>query len=482
MGPQWTPWTRSWVHRNIEECIESHDCCPSPTESPLPTRVLMIQKTPNNPSVHLHVPTELERGRYACLSHCWGDGSLGHIPLRTTHQDNVLERFCANIPWEDLPRTFQDAIVVVLDLGLQYLWVDSLCIIQDDDRDWRKEAASMSEVYANAFITISATASPHSQGSLFGTSQATQRQQSYIQIRPRIGNATVPMCSRISVRHWWHDYAPGSNIAKMYEVGHREVDTFPLLNRGWVFQERILSPRVLHFSREEVVLECAYGNTCQCYGTWFRGNARAQGLLKPHFNFQQLWSQGDEKHILRKAMASWLQVLERYSILQFTVAKDRVPALAGVAQSFLPAFKGKYFAGVWEDVLATTLAWGLEYDVERRVRPEGGFLVPSWSPLASQGLIYLELDVILNPTMTILSLPGGRTTEDLAGMRDDKTPMILSIRAYALATRLTCKDSEFDISTDLDITDLSLDYEIPISSSGIEVLFVNTGYYNRMIT
>ncbi|CZR70176.1 uncharacterized protein PAC_20077 [Phialocephala subalpina] len=340
----------------------------------------------------------------------------------------------------------------------------------------------MSEVYANAFIIISATASPHSQGGLFGTAHATQRQQSYVLMKDPHGNATSPLCSRIPARHWWHSYGPGSPWAKTYEIGPGDVDTFPLLSRGWVFQERVLSPRVLHFSRDEIVLECAHGNTCQCCGTWFQGRrSREQGLLKPHFNVQHLWRQEDQED-MRMAMASWRQALERYSILQFTVLKDRVPALAGVARSFLPVFKGKYFAGVWEDVLATTLAWRLESGVERRLRPEEGFLVPSWSPLASQGPIRLESDVILNPTLEIISLPGGRTIEDLAGMQDNRT-MVLSIRAYALATSMICDDSgSVKFSADLDITQSSMDYKIPIGSSAIEVVLVNTGYYNRMIS
>ena len=484
LGPQWIASTKSWVKHHIEECITSHDQCPSSTDSFLPTRVLAIQKTAINPKVHLHVSRKEEQARYACLSHCWGDASQGHIPLRTIHANDVLERFRSNIPWEDLPCTFRDAIVVALELGVEYLWIDSLCIIQDDDEDWRREAPKMSEVYANALFTISATTSPHPQGGLFGTTQTTQRQQCHFPIMAPAGNATLPLCSRIGAQHWWHGYPPGSDGPKRSEVDPSDTSIFPLMSRGWVFQERILSPRVLHFSRDEVVLECAYGNTCQCFGTWQQGTSRRRGLLKPYFSAQQLSSPGDGYQALLTALVSWQQALERYSILKFSFWKDRVIALAGVAQIFLPVFKGKYFAGAWEDVLVSTLAWRLQDSgVNWQLQPHEGLLLPSWSPLSSPGLIMLEDDVVLEETVEIISFPGGRTVEDLTGMSYGKISMVLSIRAHSLPTKLT-RDNEglLDFSDEFDITDIAMDYNIPTEGSTIDILLVSIGYYNRMVS
>lgn len=475
-GTQWTSSTKSWVNSCIEECVNNHDECPALNDSHLPTRILKIQRPLNSPKVHLHESTEQDWAKYACLSHCWGDASQGHIPLQTTHKNNLLEQFHVNIPWEDLPRTFQDAIVVTLELGIEHLWVDSLCIIQDDDNDWKKEAASMSDVYANAFITIAATASPDSQGGLFGNAQATQRQQSYVPMKSLDGSATFPLCSRIPAQHWWQYYTPGSTGGEVYGVESHDAYTFPLLHRGWIFQERILSPRVLHFAKDEVILECVHGNTCQCFGEWFQGRFGNRGLLKPHFSAQKLSSLKDQKDT-ETAMESWREVLEQYSILKFTFAKDRVPALAGIARFFLPIFKGKYFAGVWEDTLAGTLAWHLDDRVERQPRPEGDPLVPSWSPLSSLGSIKLQYITLLHPTLKIISLPGGRTKEDLASIQTEQTLILLSIRAYTLLTRMTCGDSSIKLPAGLDVRHLWVDCKMSTDHSEIQVLLINTGYY-----
>src|SRR2546421_28580 len=87
-------------------------------------------------------------GRYATLSHCWGE----HLPLVTT-KDNLLERQ-RGIYWSDLPRSFQDAIVTTAEQGLRYLWIDSLCIVQDDQCDWDEHASSMAEIYAGSHFNI----------------------------------------------------------------------------------------------------------------------------------------------------------------------------------------------------------------------------------------------------------------------------------------------------------------------------------------
>lgn len=66
-------------------------------------------------------------------------------------------KLTVNIFLSDLPPLFQDAIIITRQLGLRYLWIDSLCIIQDSLRDWETEAAKMASIYQNSYVTISAT-------------------------------------------------------------------------------------------------------------------------------------------------------------------------------------------------------------------------------------------------------------------------------------------------------------------------------------
>lgn len=146
------------------------------------------------------------------------------------------------ITWTSLPKTFQDAIHFVRQINLRYLWIDSLCIVQDDQLDWELESHKMATIYRNAYLTIAATSSSGDSGGC---------------------------------------YSSGSDLDKDYEVGtdmyvrekpahfdsmqHHSISSpFPLLSRAWFYQERLLSPRVLHFGPKEILWECKESCSCQC--------------------------------------------------------------------------------------------------------------------------------------------------------------------------------------------------------------------------
>jgi hypothetical protein len=99
-------------------------------------------------------------GPFVSLSHCWGGAEI--LKLTTTNI-SVLK---GDISFLQLPKTFQDAIQVVRTLGIRYIWIDSLCIIQNSDQDWHKEASAMLKVYKHALFNIAATASTNSCGGL----------------------------------------------------------------------------------------------------------------------------------------------------------------------------------------------------------------------------------------------------------------------------------------------------------------------------
>jgi hypothetical protein len=107
------------------------------------------------------VETTGEIGRYNCLSYCWGQG----MTLKTTQE--TLDLHKARIPWQSLPKTFQDAIEFTRRLGVRYIWIDSLCIIQHDKEDWERESAKMYEVYRKSYLTLAATSSANAEGGCF---------------------------------------------------------------------------------------------------------------------------------------------------------------------------------------------------------------------------------------------------------------------------------------------------------------------------
>ncbi|KXX81980.1 hypothetical protein MMYC01_201473 [Madurella mycetomatis] len=148
----------SWM----DECTSKHTECGRNADSRLPTRVIAVglgdKKDP-----YLYETQRNETGRYIVLSHCWGPPE--HRPPRTTNAN--LSQRKLSIPVKDLPPTFSDAVQLSRALEISYLWIDSLCIIQDNAADWEQEAARMADVYKSAVLTISADGAVDSRVGLF---------------------------------------------------------------------------------------------------------------------------------------------------------------------------------------------------------------------------------------------------------------------------------------------------------------------------
>ncbi|KAF4447929.1 HET-domain-containing protein [Fusarium austroafricanum] len=181
--------------------------------------------------------------RYAALSHCWGD----HQSC-ITQASNISARK-DSISWSLIPKTFQDAIRFCLELEIHFLWIDALCIIQDDHADWETESAKMADIYQNAFITLAATRASSDRGGCFN--ETIQRVPQYT-LESSLRGTTQKIMVREKLTHW--EMPPTQ----------RSKDLHPLLTRGWVFQERILSPRVVHFSSREMIWECRQEVACEC--------------------------------------------------------------------------------------------------------------------------------------------------------------------------------------------------------------------------
>jgi hypothetical protein len=120
----------------------------------------------------------------------------------------------------DLPRTFQDAIYITNFLRVRHIWIDSLCIIQDSKEDWQREAAKMADIYHQSYLTIAASWAPCGNVGLF-------KQTPVLEVLGTI--------ARPAIRHI-----------------HDDASHFPLMGRAWAYQERILSPRLLHFGPQEI--------------------------------------------------------------------------------------------------------------------------------------------------------------------------------------------------------------------------------------
>ena len=234
-----------------------------------------------------------------------------------------------------------------------------MCIIQDDIEDWHSQSVRMASVYGNSYLTISAA---HATGSDAGMFMASHLSHQF----PRY---PVPGSPGVWVReqpHWRHtDF--GSNYSAFYS-------TRTLMKRGWVLQERLLSPRVVHFDAEEMKWECKSMRDCQCGGMTVLSNFK----LDHHASVDR--GETPLSH-------SWMRVSERYSALDLTYEKDRLVALSGIAtEAGKTGAGGRYLAGLWEKNLAHQLCWSISH-INRK--PET-YIAPSWSWISIHGPIHYQ--------------------------------------------------------------------------------------------
>jgi len=267
-------------------------------------------------------------------------------------QSNLEQRRKEGILLDELPVLMRDAIVTLRDyLGIEYVWIDSLCIIQDSREDWFKEAAQMANVYSNAQVTIAATSSTGSADSLFTGSRGgdCHRHYSEFQVLDLEPVNTVtkgfgemkqppPLFLRKRTPHFL------SQLSANDPEDDREDPKnglWPLLSRGWVYQEQWLSRRTLHFGKHEIVWVCNETSACEC--AWYQFDKAPSG-----------------KDTIGKR---WDDIVHEYSNRAFTQVADRLPALAGIATVYSSTgdmkedTRGRYLCGLWEKDLPGALFW-----------------------------------------------------------------------------------------------------------------------------
>lgn len=300
----------------------------------------------------LHIPSEDEvlSTPYITLSYRWGSGA-GLMLFRSN-----IDEFRRGRLIQDLPQTFKDLIDVARWLSVRYVWIDALCIIQDSTEDWQIESVNMRHVYANSFCNIAASASSTPEGGLFRSRQPEK-------IRPGFVTASFPTSEP-------KDYYI---FDKCYS--ERQILKGPLQRRGWVLQERLLAPRVIHFAEDQIFWECFTKSKCEVFPLG----------IPLHFplkeDFKSLWGlpetyKTQQRNISLHIFNLWNGLVREYTQCALTKRSDKLIAISGLANLVHETTGDQYVAGLWKSRLAESLDWRV-YEPTAKIDSE--YRAPSWS-------------------------------------------------------------------------------------------------------
>jgi hypothetical protein len=316
--------------QSFHTCINLHSSCRQDSERGwIPTRLIDVGPPFSQcKSVKLVERKDLERESsnnkfdYFTLSHVWGNNPF----LKLTSKN--IESFRTELPICDLRQSFQDAIVMTRRLHAQYLWIDSLCIIQDSISDWGLEVSEMDMVYSRGLCNLAACNGTDNKSGFF---------------RPRDPLTGGPL----SLLWNWSDCT--EKVSIFYDWANTLRDQTPLSARGWVLQETLLSPRTIFFSTFSF-WECREMITCEAYPSQdFR--TKYDRLAGPG---KLAVSQIRDP---RAASFFWNSIIFTYSRCNLTVEGDKLIALCGIAKRLGAVYGGEYLAGIWSQNLVTGLLW-----------------------------------------------------------------------------------------------------------------------------
>jgi hypothetical protein len=382
----------------MQVCLQTHNLCHRDLVEmkSLPTRLIEIAGHPDQPTLRLCSSSEIPSDtQYVSLSHCWGDFQL--FTLKTSNLESLKE----NVDMSELPKTFREAVKVTQRLGFSYIWIDSICIMQDSKQDRERETATMADVYSGAQCNIAASASRNGGEGLF--------------------RARNPCLARpLNVWATWKGEGLAEGPYTLIYADPFEVEILPepLNRRAWVFQERLLSRRVLQFGTNQVHWKCRENMACEAfpdtlpfsslfatddawieslfsdpytdakYGYDFvpgRSDALAAHLLaERHKRSPQEHLEANLFHLRSKLYSAWIVLVAEYSQCDLTYSSDRPLAISGVARAMAAKLGegDRYIAGMWESKTVELLLFGR--DTKASEWPETP-RAPSWSWLARDG-------------------------------------------------------------------------------------------------
>lgn len=385
---RWTRYTGSdysvqMIQNYLRRCKEDHKVCSSESEARKPTRLLHLAESSIQGDVRLVLGSQAQGQGYITLSYTWGTDNAFSLNRKN------LETFFDRIDFDSLPKTFQDAVIICRQLGIAYLWIDALCIIQTDKDDWDREASGMASVYAGSTLTIAAA---HAESSNSG----------FLHHRSPLNQHDCRVSKSDTYSILAHPRA--SSCDSEYSPGLCRLNT-----RGWVFQERLLSPRTLYFAPDGIHLECRMGILCE-RRPFFDGALDTHRSVFKQFSHTKsmytairgLGTISSYPDACRKFRQCWSQIIEVYSQTDLTYISDKLVALAGIRSLFSGPFDLQASFGLWLPFFTTELLWR----IHEKIGGNEGFQhcrktdsVPSWSwaSVSTARVLYEYFDMSEEP-------------------------------------------------------------------------------------
>ncbi|CAI6340725.1 unnamed protein product [Periconia digitata] len=389
--------TEEWESINswVNECVGSHSICRVPDHSYVPRRLLQVGNELSGPRLVLREAVGEEDRRYCALSYCWGPQNRS---LTTTREN--LSQHLKGMAFDSIPQTMQDAMIICRFLSVPYLWVDALCIVQNDigEKDWIENSNEMYRIYSNAHLVISADASPRNTFGFLPGRDHIEKQWRHISVRDETQNRYIDA----SVRSY-------DNYANINYDGRAWGGTsvHPLRQRGWALQESMLANRRLRFTTTGIQWDCNHYYQDEM-GLMSR-TIRLAKLMVMYPNLmsklrdERSWHYDDDEEASSRhryitsfmdqetsapIYLAWQGIVSYYSSRDLTQISDKLSALSGLARLISEALSvkpGSYLAGHWRDDLASSLLWYVSQP--ERPNRSSPYRAPSWSWASVNGQI-----------------------------------------------------------------------------------------------
>ena len=386
------------VYKWLRDCQQTADSSAESTLATIkvtPSRLVKVGKPdtrgPHHHALRLVDTSDLPKETpYATLSYCWGKGEAPWKTLKTNLANRKVSMTDVH-----LPDTIRDALTIACALKTDYLWIDALCIVQDDDNDWQTEAAKMGETYKRCHFNIAADRGNDSHAGCFNRYSMNQfgdfpPEQCVVASKLKDGSE-----SRLV---FYEDITRQKKSSDLQTQWRRGVPGGVLASRTWVCQERLLSPRILHYTDTQLFWECDHCLLAEDDLPVFDSDLDTRRSLR-----RLMRNESSPIESPKAAQDKWYQDLveSEYSGCKLTYGKDKLIALSGLARAY-SAYKKpstRYLAGLWEDDLCYGLHW---YQPLFRTSEPEEYRAPSWSWASHDGRVnYFKYDVIREDSVQI---------------------------------------------------------------------------------